>query len=225
MENDSSPQFPALSSSDPERDLHLLGIDPEVSYFDLNLAGSDLPVARPEQLAAMQAVRPTSEVHAPTFSGQNYAVPPLKPFDLSGVGLDAIAPFEPDPQCGDLLRFSQPLGIEIHAATSNPLQADPTLPELKDDRQPEDLSAAGVELLDPLHPVLQRPEVSLAVSMQERPAELSPAAMDILHEAPTYEQLPARQYDDLWMAQAGNNTARERHLGMLMLGLDSEEKR
>lgn len=223
MENDRSPQFPALSSSDPERDLHLMGIDPSVSYFDLNLAGSDLPVARPEQLADMQTVRPTGEVHAQTFSGQNYAVPPLKPFDLSEIGLDAIAPFEPDPQCGDLLGFSEPLGIEIHAATSDPLQAD--LPQLKDDALPEDLSSAGVELLDPLHPLLQHPEVALAVSMQERPAELSPAAMDILHEAPTYEQLPAGRYDDLWMAQAGNNAARERHLGMLMLGLDSEESR
>jgi hypothetical protein len=29
----------------------------------------------------------------------------------------------------------------------------------------------------------------------------------------------------LWMAQQGNNSARERHLGMLMLGLDQEEGR
>ena len=28
----------------------------------------------------------------------------------------------------------------------------------------------------------------------------------------------------LWMAQQGNNSARERHLGLLMLGLDQEEE-
>jgi len=45
----------------------------------------------------------------------------------------------------------------------------------------------------------------------------------MMRDLPAYEQLSAASSKAVRMAQKGNNSAHERHLGMLMLGLDQEE--
>jgi hypothetical protein len=81
----------------------------------------------------------------------------------------------------------------------------------------------GPLLVDPALPDLQHPTLEQQVEMLGRPADLAPTALAIMHSLPAYAQLPAGNDKALWMAQQGNNSAHERRLGLLMLGLDQEE--
>ncbi|HLX58761.1 MAG TPA: hypothetical protein VKR83_17210 [Ktedonobacteraceae bacterium] len=126
-------------------------------------------------------------------------IPDLKAFDLTAPGIDLTAPFAPDPLTGDLLQFDRPGGLQQFEASDVPMMPDPALPDWQ-------------------HPTLDQ-----QVEMPDRPGDLASAALTMMHDMPTYKQLPTDNEKALWMAQQGNNQARERHLGMLMLGLDREE--
>ena len=60
--------------------------------------------------------------------------------------------------------------------------------------------------------------------MQDRPGDLADGALGEMHSDPTYNAIPADSTNELWMQQGGDNQRRERHMGMMELGLDSEEK-
>ena len=215
---------PPLSTSDVDGDLNQLGIDPAVNYFELNLAGNVLPVADPSKLA-MPGSPAKEQGNAPTFSGPFPAVPSLRPFDLTAPGIDAIAPFEPDPATGDLLQFDRPRGLFMLAASELPMAADPMAPDLALYDRPDGLEVPGPLMVDPALPDLQHPDLEQQVEMPDRPADLAPEALVMMRDLPAYEQLPDMHSKALWMAQQGNNAAHERRLGMLMLGLNSEEGR
>lgn len=215
---------PALSTGDPDGDINQLGIDPAVNYFELNLAGNALSVASPAKLA-MPAPPAQAQGNAPTFSGLFASVPAIRAFDLASPAIDALAPFEPDPATGDLLQFDRPRGLFMLAASEFPMMPDPMMPDLSLYDRPAALDMPGPLMVDPALPDLQHPTLDQQVEMQDRPGDLAPAALAMMHDLPAYQQLPAGSPKALWMAQQGNNQARERHLGMLMLGLDQEEGR
>ncbi len=214
---------PPLSTDDVDGDINQLGIDPAVSYFELNLAGNALPIPSPATLAMPAA--PTQELmNAPTFSGPFPAVPTTRPFDLTGPGIDAIAPFEANPATGDLAQFDRPRGVFILAASELPMMAA-LAPDLALYDRPAGLEMPGPLMVDPALPDLQHPTLDQAVEMPDRPGDLAPDALAMMRDLPAYEQLPGTSSKALWMAQQGNNSAHERRLGMLMLGLDLEEDR
>jgi hypothetical protein len=215
---------PALSTDDPDGDINQLGIDPAVNYFELNLAGNALPVASPAGLA-MPTPPAQAQGNAPTFSGPFASVPVIRAFDLASPGIDALAPFEPDLATGDLLQFDRPRGLFMLAASEFPMMPDPIMPDLSLYDRPAALNMPGPLMVDPALPDLQHPTLDQQVEMQGRPGDLAPVALAMMHDMPAYQQLPAGSAKALWMAQQGNNQARERHLGMLMLGLDQEEGR
>ncbi len=224
--SDSTPSqnidVPPLSTRNVDGDMRQLGIDPAVNYFELNLAGNALPIPSPANMAAptMQA-----QGNAPTFSGPFPGVPSLQPFDLTSPGIDAPAPFDADPTTGDLLQFDRPRGLLMLVASDAPMLADPMMPDLSLYDRPDGLDIRGPVLVDPALPDLQHPTLEQAVEMPDRPADLAPAALAMMHGLPAYAQLPAANDKALWMAQQGNNSAHERRLGMLMLGLNQEEGR
>ncbi len=215
---------PPLSTSDVDGDITQMGIDPAASYFELNLAGNALPVPGPEKLA-MPAAPSKELVNAPTFSGPFPAVPAARPFDLTGPGIDAIAPFEADPGTGDLLQFDRPRGVFLLAASEMPTRADPLAPDLALYDRPAGLDMPGPLMVDPALPDLQHPTLDQEVEMPDRPGDLAPQALAMVRDLPAYAQLPDTHSKALWMAQQGNNSAHERRLGMLMLGLEQEEGR
>jgi hypothetical protein len=215
---------PPLSTDDVDGDINQMGIDPTIGYFELNLAGNALPLPNPAALA-MPAAPARELVNAPTFSGPFPAVPSMRPFDLTSPGIDAIAPFEADPGTEDLLQFDRPRGVFMLAASEVPLAADPMAPDLSLYDRPAGLEMPGPLMVDPALPDLQHPELEQAVEMPDRPGDLAPDALALMRELPAYEQLPDTHSKALWMAQQGNNSAHERRLGMLMLGLEREEGR
>lgn len=215
---------PPLSTGDVNGDINQMGIDPVVGYFELNLAGNALAVPDPARLA-MPAAPGQELANAPTFSGPFPAVPATRPFDLTGPGIDAIAPFEADPATGDLLQFDRPRGVFMLVASEMPMTADPVAPDLALYDRPAGLEMPGPLMVDPALPDLQHPALDQAVEMPDRPGDLAPQALAMMRDLPAYEQLPDTHSKALWMAQQGNNSAHERRQGMLMLGLEQEEGR
>ena len=215
---------PPFSTDDVDGDINQLGLDPAVNYFELNLAGNALPIPAPAKLA--MPTPPSQELaNAPTFSGPFASVPSIRAFDLTSPGIDAIAPFDADPATGDLLQFDRPRGLFMLAASEMPVIADPMVPDLSLYDRPAGLDMPGPLMVDPALPDLQHPALEQPVAMPGRPADLAPETLAMMHGLPAYEQIPVAHSKALWMAQQGNNSARERHLGMLMLGLDQEEDR
>ncbi len=206
--------LPSLKPGDIER----MGIDPNVPYEDLNLAGR-LPIGSPPYNATSG-----DGINPPTHGMPDFSQSAIRPYSLRGDGIDFIPPFAPDPHAGDLLQFAQPHGLDITAATSNPLAIDPVNPDLSEYDRPRNLAMPSNLLApDPLLPDLQNPSTDLEVEMPDRPGDLADSALSIMHDAPTYKAIPSKDYEELWMQQQGNNSSRERHMGMLMRGLDREE--
>ena len=212
---------PPLKSSDPNTDVNQMGIDTNVNYFELNLANAKTNIPSPAMLA--QQWDGTTTINTPTYTGSDYSVPLARAFNLTDPGIDCLPPMTPDPTLPDLLNYGTPRGMDITAASSDPMAIDPMVPDLSLYDRPAGLSMPGPLMVDPLHPDLQYPSTTQDVMMPDRPADLSVGALNIMHDTPTYNQIPADTYEQLWMAQAGNNQTRERHQGMLMYGLDREE--
>ncbi len=180
------------------RDVQMMGIDPNMPFFELNLAGTQ-GVPSPTTLAS--ASRPSSAGNAPTFTLPDSGVPPLAAYDLTAPGIDLHAPFAADPQLPDLSDYAHPYGLAIQ----------PALPEDSADLLASDL------------PDLHHPDLTQQVHMQERPGDLDASALHIMHLEATYQQLNDKAYPEVFMDQSGINTTRTRHLDLLMRGLDAEE--
>lgn len=216
----SMPPIPRIQPSiKPGSEIHHMGIVDNVNYYDLNLAGKDPlpnpPYDEPDGL----------HINEPTFGEQNYVVPPNKAFDLQAPGVDVHPAMQVDPLVGDLLQFDRPHGLDIMAASANPLAIDPMNPDFSEYDRPDNLAMPGPLMVDPALPDLQDPTTTQEVNsmLDDRPAELSDEALTIMHSNATYKAIPSDSYEELYMTQTGNNQTRERHQGMLMLGLDREE--
>jgi len=204
-------------------DLHTMGIDEKLPYFDLNLAGekgfpTPSDVANPSR---------SDEINTPTFTAPNFSVPDVKPFDLTGPGLDHVPPFQPDPHIGDLLQFDQPEGLVTMAATDlgqNILQPDPMAPDLGDYDRPAGLDMPGIMTVDPALPDLQSPQLTQDVQMMDRPGDLAPGALDVMALSHTFQQVEQSNYPDVFYDANGANTTRRRHFELMMRGLGAEER-
>jgi len=129
----------------------------------------------------------------------------------------------PDPSLSGLLSLDPPGGLDLIVASRSPLALDPTAPGLDEYTWPAGQVIQAITTPDPMLPDLRQPDLEQQVHMLHRPGDLATGALDEMHRDATYQRLPTDQYRELWMQQAGDNQARERHMGMRMRGLDREE--
>jgi len=213
--------LPELDSldHDPGVDIPMMGFDPNVPYYHLELA-NDHEIMTPAQLAAPQGI---GAVVGPTFIAPDMCVPDLKIADLAADEIEHHNEWEPDPTLPDLLDFDKPGGLDITAASSNPLAIDPMAPDLSEYDRPAGLEMPGPLVADPAMPDLQEPQLEQDVHMSGRPGDLAPDALGEMRDDASYEQMPDGDYKTMWMQQRGDNQRRERHLGLMYKGLDNGE--
>lgn len=217
-------ELPDLSCADPCQDMIDLGIDPGVFYFDLNLGGIN-PLPNPPYTDDANAVAPMTSTpsNLPWTCPIQFSDGALQKA-LTDPGIDWKPPFGVDPALPDLTFYVQPKGMApIIAAKSDPMAIDPIAPDLMLYDRPDNLALLPPLMVDPNLPDLKYPTLDQDVLMPDRPGELNPAAMNIMHGYSDDKQVPADDYESLWMTQTGNNSRRQRHLGMLDLGLEREE--
>ncbi|HEY0756892.1 MAG TPA: hypothetical protein VGD98_23265 [Ktedonobacteraceae bacterium] len=221
--SDSTPpvsnDWPQLESADPAGSIHKMGIVAGVPEYDLCLA-NEFEVRTPAQLAAAQGI---GGVNTPSFSAPTGSVPTLRAGALSRAELDMPEPLAADPALADLTQFAQPGGLSIVAASSDLTPLEWVQAESWEHDRPAGLSIAGGLQVDPLLPDLQDPQLEQDVYISDRPGDLASGALAEMAEDASYKRLPDHAYQALWMQQAGDNQRRERHLGMLYLGLEREE--
>ncbi|HEV2661435.1 MAG TPA: hypothetical protein VGU68_12585 [Ktedonobacteraceae bacterium] len=186
-----------LDQNNVLKDVQMMGIDPDIPFYDLNLAGSQ-GVPAPSQLAHSTS----PETNAPTFTYPNATVPPLAAYDLTEPGIDLHDPCAADPQLPDLADYAHPRGLAIQL----PLWPDTAT------MQASDL------------PDLQHPDLTQQAHMQERPGDLDASALQVMHQQANYQQLDDKAYSEVFMDQSGMNTSSSRHMDLLMRGLDAEER-
>jgi hypothetical protein len=204
---------------DDGEQIHMMGISPNVPFYDLNLAGAQ-GVPAPDRPAQSPAA---ASGNAPTFSGPDMRAPALAPYDLSQPGIDFYPALQADPLLPDLDDYDHPSGLDIWPTTSGSI--DPSLADhLLDDRPTGlDVTHDATEP-DPPLPDLQHPDLTPQVRMLDRPGDLDASALSIMHLGATYQQLDDKGYPEVFMDQAGMNTSRTRHMDLLMRGLDAEER-
>ncbi len=176
-------------------------------------------------LSERKTPRMDGAVHEPTFTRPDASVPDLLTGESSGKALAKQEIFAPDPLIGRLLQFDRPEDLTIISATADPLAVSPEYPDLNYHERPEDLAMPGPLLVDPALPDLQQPDLQAEAQMPARPGELASNALEEMQNDETYQTLPTDDYRELYMQQQGNNSHRSRHMGMLELGLEREERR
>src|SRR5689334_346784 len=119
------PLLEPVLKSDPA-DLARMGIDGATGtlLYDLNLAGVQ-GVPEPDELA--QPISPEGH-NDPTFITPDFAVPGLKPYDLTGPGIDFFHELSVDPTLPDLTDYEHPRGLDVRA--NDLLTPDPQLADL-----------------------------------------------------------------------------------------------
>ena len=178
-------------------DTSLMGIDPHLPFYDLNLAGSQgIPAVSD---IAHAALPPTS--NAPTFTQPATEVPALAPYDLTEPGIDLHSALSADPLLPDLLEYTHPYGLDIQPSI-----------------------ASDLTQIDSLLPDLQHPDLAQQTHMTERPGDLAADALHTMNLDVTYQQLDDKNYPAVFMDASGTNTTRARHMDLLMRGLDEEEQ-
>jgi hypothetical protein len=187
-----------LFDDDTLRDAYLMGIDPHLPFYDLNLAGAQ---GIPDISTIASAVQPAT-ANAPTFTAPDSSVPQLAPYDLIGPGIDLQSSQATDPLLPDLSEYARPYGLDF--------PQDTALPQ-------------ALAQIDPLLPDLQHPDLTAQTQMPDRPGDLASDAIDAMHLDLTYQQLDDKTYPAVFLDQAGDNSTRARHMDLLMRGLDEEE--
>ena len=205
--------------------LSRLGLDPSQPLYDLNLAGTQ-GVPSPQMLT--QAAH-TAEMLLPDFGIQNYDIPPMQPYDLTGPGITYMPEFATDPALPDLDAYAHPYDVDIVAQGMDvDAQRAPDVPsqtEVTNSLYPGlgfttlDVHSS-VTAIDPLVPDLQNPDLTQQVQrpVDERPGDLASTALDVLHAAPDYQQ--QTRYPEAWLNQQGINTTRSRHMSLLNESLE-----
>ncbi|QBD76176.1 hypothetical protein EPA93_09205 [Ktedonosporobacter rubrisoli] len=145
-----------------------------------------------------------------------------------GISFEPRTAFAPDPLLPDLDEYCQPHGLSIHnlnGDASGLLIPNPPVDDLLAYEVPSGLAINPHPFAaDPLLPDLQHPELTLEVTMSQRPGELDPSALETLHSQPDSAQLDDASYPQVFLDQSGVNTTRRRHLDLLFRGLDAEEE-
>ena len=205
--------------------LSRLGLDPAHPFYDLNLAGTQ-GVPSPQTLA-----HPSSppSIILPDFGTQSYEIPPVQPYDLTSAGITYMPAGATDPTLPDLNAYNHPYNLDLATQGMEPdpqLAHDvPTATEIASSLYPGlgfstlDIHSAGT---DPLVSDLQHPNLTQQTQMplDERPGDLDPSALDVMHATLSYQQASDTTYPESWMDQNGANTTRTRHISLLNDGLD-----
>jgi hypothetical protein len=204
-------------------DIERMGIDGATGtlLYDLNLAGVQ-GVPEPDELA--RPIKPQGS-NDPTFIAPDFSVPGLKPYDLTGPGIDFFHELSVDPVLPDLTDYEHPRGLDVQG--NSLLTPDPQLADLLSYDNPMGLSITRHPLLpDPLLPDLQSPSLEQETHMpaDERPGDLDPSALHVMDPA-TSAQVADKDYPEVFMDQSGMNNTRSRHMTLLMDGLTDEERR
>jgi hypothetical protein len=205
------PQDPPMNTSDPYGDIYRMGIDPAQPYYDLELACGQMEPASPPD---------ANQLNAPTFITPDFSIPGARPYDLAMPGIDHVPEFAPDPHTGDLLQFSRPGGLDIHAATLNPLEPDPMAPDLSEYDRPGNLTMPGSMMVDPALPDLQQPRLVPDVRMrpEDRPGSMAPeASLNLGPDNDGDDDIAGPAYRKNFTTPG--MTRRERHLNPLYQGL------
>jgi hypothetical protein len=198
--------------------------------YDLNLAGSS-GVPTPEQVSQKPL---WDSATLADYGIPDFSTPRLKDGDLAGAGIDFIPAFEPDPSLADLRGTPLPFAI----AMPDGMQHDLTIArDIPDDEEIArslypGLGFSGLTVNrdlrepDPSIPDLQHPDLRPQVTMNpdERPGDLDPGALDVMHMTLQYEQVRDKTYPAVQMDQYGMNNHRTRDFTLLMKGLDKEEQ-
>lgn len=208
-------------------DLDRLGLDPSQPFYDLNLAGSQ-GVPAPDKLA-QHAMASTI---APDFAAPDFQVPVLQSHDFAYPSISHLSDFDADPSLPDLRSFQVPYSVTL--VNQEGVVPDPRL--AADVPSPEEIAASlypglgfqqlevrhGVADADPPLPDLQHPELTQQVQMSpdERPGELAPSALEVLHASRDYQQGIEQHYPSSQMDQRGVNSWRGRHQDLLKYGLE-----
>ncbi len=209
-------QEPAFN--DPSQDLRLMGISPNVPFYDLNLAGTQ-GTPSPDQLAHPPS---SPEINPPTFTLPDMHTPSLTPYNLAGPGIDVYTGLSPDPAIPDLEQYPHPYGLDLNP--DNPLAAEASLIAQPSYDRPGDLDITRDPMVPtPLLPDLQHPELTPQAHMQDRPADLDPSALQTMHLSAIYQQLDDKTYPAVFMDQSGMNANWSRRMDLLMRGLNAEE--
>jgi hypothetical protein len=156
----------------------------------------------------------------------------LQDGDLAGAELNVIPAFAPDPTLPDLNAIPRPFAVHM----SNEMEEiEPVIArDIPDDAEIDSSLFAGsgfsglsitrdIRQPDPEMLALQHPQVQPQI-MNERPGDLDPDALDMMHASAQYEQIRAKKYPAVQMDQQGMNNRRSRKFTLLMKGLDSEEQ-
>ncbi|MBA2396941.1 MAG: hypothetical protein H0V70_29825 [Ktedonobacteraceae bacterium] len=149
---------------DVYRNVHLMGIDPLLPFYDLNLAGTQgVPNV------GLPALPPV--MNPPTFTAPAMDMPELAPYDLTAPGIDLNDSLQIDPP--DLSDYTHPYGLDVQPVPPvNQAQIDPLLPDLQhpDLTQPTQMPARPGDLatdaLDVMH---------LSLTYQQLDAKTYPA--------------------------------------------------
>ncbi len=217
--------------SDNSNNLEQLGFGGSaMPRYDLNLAGSS-GVPTPDQLTQKPF---WNGPVPPDYGTPDFSTPKLQDGDPADAGLNVIPEFAPDPGLPDLRDIPAPLAV----AMPDGMQPSPIIvQDIPDDEEiarslPPGLGFSGLTINrdlrtpDPSVPDLQHPDLRPQVSMNpdERPGDLDPHALDVMHSSLQYEQVRDKAYPAVQMDQRGMNNHRTRDFTLLMKGLDKEEQ-
>ena len=159
----------------------------------------------------------------PDFASLNVGV---KPYNIdAGLDFNPGGEWGPDPANPDLTDYRHPMGIDFHQASPGDIfKPDPQTGGLIDYDVPGGIAVIDhPELPDPPLPDLQNPSTEPDVRMQpeDRPGDIAPGAMDILHNSADFGATKGVSYDLSYMTQPGSSR-RSRHMDMLTHGLDGD---
>jgi hypothetical protein len=198
--------------------------------YDLNLAGS-AGAPRPNQVT--QQSRWNGPI-PPDYKAPDFSTPTLKGGDLKGTGLEVVPEFAPDPGQPDLLDVPPPSSVDMPDGMEAPPEIAQDIPDVAEIERGLSPGPGSPSLTinrdmrerDPSMSDLQHPQLRQQVYMpsNERPGELDPDALDVMHASAQYEQVRDKQYPDVQMDQYGMNNHRSRDFTLLMKGLDEQEQ-
>jgi hypothetical protein len=199
--------------------------------YDLNLAGS-VGIPTPDQVNQ----KLLWDLIPPDYGTPDFSTPRLQDGDLAGADLNLIPPdySTPDPSLPDLRDIPAPFAVDM----PDGMQPSPVIAlDIPNDEEIArslypGLGFSGLSVNrdlrepDPPIPDLQHPDLRPQVSMNpdERPGDLDPSALDVMHASLQYEQVRDKEYPAVQMDQRGMNNHRTRDFTMLMKGLDKEEQ-
>ncbi len=142
-----------------------------------------------------QPTPPATFTNTPDYGLPDFSTPPLQDAELATPGLTYIAANLPDPLIPTLSPNELPYALSIIHQPSWPTTSVP-----------------------------DRPELTPATTMQDRPGDLDPSALSVLDASPLVQLIADKRYPAVQMDQQGDNTTMARHLTLLIQGLQQTKQ-